>query len=195
MTNENLVNLCASATSGFISRVICHPIDTCKAKLQSIDSFKGTFDVARKTIQSEGVKGLYKGINAALFGGIPGVCLYITTYEACKTYCASHEILKQYPMMSYFGGGMIAETVCCAVFVPVDVIKERLQVQSNRHTSTQYKGGVDAFRTILRQEGLTGLYKGYGATLFSYGPFSAIYFVLYEEVCIVVIVTIIFVTC
>ena len=70
----------------------------------------------------------------------------------------------------------------CAIFVPVDVVKERLQVQSNRGDS-MYKGSVDAFRTIIKQEGLRGLYKGYNATIFSYGPFSAIYFVLYEEVC------------
>jgi hypothetical protein len=37
-------------------------------------------------------------------------------------------------------------------------------------------------RTIMRQEGYRGLYKGYFATLFSYGPFSAIYFAWYEEV-------------
>ena len=65
--------------------------------------------------------------------------------------------------------------------MPVDVVKERLQVQSNR-TDSAYKGSIDAFRTIIKQEGLRGLYKGYSATLFSYGPFSATYFLLYEEV-------------
>jgi hypothetical protein len=70
----------------------------------------------------------------------------------------------------------------CAAFVPVDVVKERLQVQSSYKSAFQYSGTIDAFRTIIKQEGLRGLYKGYGATLFSFGPFSAIYFMLYEEV-------------
>jgi hypothetical protein len=76
-------------------------------------------------------------------------------------------------------------SICsCAIFLPVDVIKERLQVQSNR-PETPYRGSLDALRTILKQEGVRGIYKGYGATVFSFGPFSAIYFVLYEEVRVV----------
>jgi hypothetical protein len=63
----------------------------------------------------------------------------------------------------------------------VDVVKERLQVQSNR-PERQYAGSLDALKTIVREEGVRGLYKGYTATVFSYGPFSAIYFPLYEWV-------------
>lgn len=83
----------------------------------------------------------------------------------------------------------------CVVFVPVDVIKERLQVQVSASTSSAgsklasyevalpvYKSSLDALMQICRQEGLLGIYKGYGATLLSYGPFSALYFFLYEEV-------------
>lgn len=77
---------------------------------------------------------------------------------------------------------MAAEAACCTVFVPVDVVKERLQIQSNQQSTTHYKGSLDAFRMILRREGLRGIYKGYWATLLSYGPFSALYFLLFEEV-------------
>lgn len=72
------------------------------------------------------------------------------------------------------------------VFVPVDVVKERLQIQkssglSPSSTLPQYRNSWDAFRVTLSQEGLRGIYRGYGATLLSFGPFSAIYFTLYEE--------------
>ena len=83
----------------------------------------------------------------------------------------------------------------CVVFVPVDVVKERLQVQiqiplgAESHTPKNpigglpmYKGSLDALIQICRQEGLKGIYKGYAATLLTYGPFSALYFFLYEEV-------------
>lgn len=70
------------------------------------------------------------------------------------------------------------------MFVPVDVVKERLQVQRKGVTdpSMNYKGSVDAVRTIMRNEGLRGIYKGYGATLLSFGPFSAFHFLFYETV-------------
>lgn len=63
----------------------------------------------------------------------------------------------------------------------MDVVKERLQVQSNRQ-DLNYKGNIDAFRTIFKEEGLRGIYKGYGATLLSFGPYSALYFLFYEKV-------------
>lgn len=69
----------------------------------------------------------------------------------------------------------------CGIFLPVDVIKERLQVQDLKR-SYKYKGSADAFATIMREEGVRGLYKGYVATIYSFGPFSAIYFALYEKV-------------
>jgi len=78
----------------------------------------------------------------------------------------------------------------CVLFVPVDVVKERLQVQAAIPKGTPssnpksmpiaYKGSLDALQTILRTEGLGGIYRGYGATLFSYGPWSALYFCFYE---------------
>lgn len=82
-----------------------------------------------------------------------------------------------------FGDGFITTTtvaVACIVYVPVDVIKERLQIQqyygSQPTTTTMnarmdhgmyYKNGSDALYKILRQEGFYGLYLGYGATLAS----------------------------
>ena len=84
--------------------------------------------------------------------------------------------------------GMVAEAISCVVFVPVDVVKERLQVQSPlsssdpNHKIISYRNSFDALIKISDSEGLRGLYKGYSATLLSYGPYSAIYFMLYEIV-------------
>lgn len=50
-------------------------------------------------------------------------------------------------------------------------------------TLPNYRGSIHALRTIFKEEGVRGVYRGYGATLFSFGPFSAFYFLFYEEVC------------
>lgn len=81
--------------------------------------------------------------------------------------------------MVYFLGGMFAETISCVVFVPVDVIKERLQVQSNLKTF-YYKNDLHAIASICNSEGFRGIYKAYGATVMSFGPLSAFYFTFYE---------------
>ncbi len=75
---------------------------------------------------------------------------------------------------------MAAETVACILFVPIDVIKERLQVQSTLRTY-KYEGDIDAIRVIARTEGIRGLYKAYPATVLSFGPYSALNFLFYEK--------------
>ena len=35
--------------------------------------FRGTFDAFARTHRSEGIRGLYRGVDVATFGGVPGV--------------------------------------------------------------------------------------------------------------------------
>lgn len=56
-----------------------------------------------------------------------------------------------------------------------------MQIQSSRASGTFYASGWDALRQIRKGEGITGLYKGYWATLASFGPWSALYFMFYER--------------
>ena len=44
-----------------------------------------------------------------------------------------------------------------------------------------YRNDVDAFKQIRKTEGIRGLYRAYGATVISFGPFSALYFMFYEK--------------
>jgi hypothetical protein len=111
MLSENAVNLTSSSLAGVIARSICHPIDTCKAKLQSGNTFNGLSDLITKTLRTEGIRGFYKGVGAALVGGIPGVCLYISTYEASNKALAQYSSISSNPFMSYFISGMLAEVV------------------------------------------------------------------------------------
>ena len=76
----------------------------------------------------------------------------------------------------------------CILFVPIDVLKERMQIQRIRRDGTAmvpnqtfYRNTPDAIRQIMQYEGIRGVYRGYGATVMSFGPFSALYFLFYEQ--------------
>lgn len=77
------INTLGSTTAGFIGRTICHPIDTLKSRLQSLEysSYNSISQILKSTFHEEGWKGLYRGYGIVTFGGIPGVCIYLTSYE------------------------------------------------------------------------------------------------------------------
>jgi hypothetical protein len=73
-----------SAGAGFISRLIVHPIDTCKTQIQTAKSHQPIGKIFKNVLKHEGVSGLYRGLGAALLGSIPGACIYISSYEVCN---------------------------------------------------------------------------------------------------------------
>lgn len=75
---------------------------------------------------------------------------------------------------------MIAEAISCIFWVPIDILKERLQVQSNLK-SYKYQNTFDAIRQIYKKEGFFALYRAYGATLLSFGPYTGIHLALYDK--------------
>lgn len=96
---------------------------------------------------------------------------YLCGYEFAKKKLtqSKNENIPEFAV--YFTAGMLAETFACIIYVPVDVIKERLQVQSNDavkgggNAKHYYRGSYDALTKIMKHEGLRGIYKGYLATL------------------------------
>lgn len=176
--SSELVSVMLGSTfSGMLARVPCHPLDTIKSRIQSGSSSGSILSVARGIVRAEGVRALYRGFGVAFVASAPASCLYFSAYEVAK------RELGDGGVGVHLAAGLFAEAVSCVLFVPIDVLKERLQVQVQGGASpVYYRNARDAVRQIVRSgEGLRGLYRGYGATLVSFGPFSAVYFALYEE--------------
>ena len=189
-SNNIISNALGSAAAGIIGRIATHPLDTAKARLQSLSgaSYRGSADVLIQTFRSEGIRGLYRGFPTVIAGGTPGTIIYLCGYDIFKdrlsaTFSQPKNGQKNdESFVVHFTAGILAETVACIIYVPVDVIKERLQIQ-NPKDSVQYKGGWDALVKICKTEGPLGIYKGYGATLASFGPFSALVSIYACHIC------------
>lgn len=82
--------------------------------------------------------------------------------------------------------GFIGDFAASTVYVPSEVVKTRLQLQGRYNnpyfaSGYNYRGTTDAVRTIIRTEGFSALFYGYGATLWRDLPFSALQFMFYEQ--------------
>lgn len=79
-------------------------------------------------------------------------------------------------MQKIIAGGCAGATACVGTF-PLDLIRTRLALQT---TQRRYSGIANCARTIFREEGVRGLYKGLGAAFLSTIPATAINFTTYE---------------
>eukprot|EP00948_MAST-09A_sp_MAST-9A-sp1_P002513 g2513.t1 len=203
-----LLTSMASVIAGSCGRLSCHPLDTCKAVIQvnqtpstqtqanasaakflRLSSLPSTF---QHIFQREGVAGLYRGFPITIVGSVPALWLYLYVYEQAKNgidnlFIPSSSSLSNNSRTTKpsftgpFIAGLIAESVSCVFWVPIDVVKERMQIQGIAGRQTYYRNSWHALTTIGQKEGLTGLYKGYFATIASFGPYSALYFAFYEQ--------------
>ncbi|KZT73964.1 mitochondrial carrier [Daedalea quercina L-15889] len=83
-----------------------------------------------------------------------------------------------YSMIAGAGGGLVASVATC----PLDVIKTRLQAQRHAHGTNSYEGVVATFKSVLKHNGIRGLYRGLGPTILGYLPTWAIYFAVYDGI-------------
>ncbi|KAL6301963.1 mitochondrial NAD transporter [Sparassis latifolia] len=81
-------------------------------------------------------------------------------------------------MLAGAGGGLVASVATC----PLDVIKTKLQAQQAINGQKGYKGVVGTVKSILRHDGIRGMYRGLGPTILGYLPTWAIYFAVYDGI-------------
>jgi hypothetical protein len=68
--------------------------------------------------------------------------------------------LKTDSMWQLFAFSALASCTAELATVPIDVVKVRMQLQGELGSTAKYKSSLHAFPTILREEGIAGLYKG-----------------------------------
>jgi hypothetical protein len=131
--------------------VVSHPLDTIRVRVQlSKNPNIAMLDVLRSTIAREGVQGLFKGLYT------PVVCVGLwKSLIFCGHSAVVHESDDR--ASSQFIGGMAGGTLGLVVVVPMENIKCRAQAQKHRSTNAlEYQ----LARTIFRESGFAGLYRG-----------------------------------
>lgn len=141
--------------------------------------YGGPIDVAKQVLRSEGgIRGLYKGLMPTFAREIPGNATMFGVYEALKQYIAGGSDtsgLSQGTLM--MAGGLAGGAFWVSVY-PTDVVKSVIQIDDFKNP--KYSGSIDAFKKILKSEGIGGLYKGFGPAMARSIPANAACFLAYE---------------
>lgn len=103
--------------------------------------------------------------------------MYFTAYETAKRQLQPSKGLNDKSIWVYSLSGWIADLVGLIIWVPMDLVKQRLQVQQN-NLGVRYKNSYHAIYQIYLDEGIRGLYRG--ALIGAFSFYGAVYFPVYE---------------
>ncbi|KAJ1340965.1 hypothetical protein BSLG_004438 [Batrachochytrium salamandrivorans] len=147
--------------------------------LYQVTPLRGSFPVALHIIRHEGVLGLYRGLLGTLLREVPGGAAWFGVYElTINTFIRYYPELKSKdslsPLSLAFAGALAGVAYNSALF-PADVIKSRQQVNTGGRT-----GFFDIGHELYKAEGVRGLYRGFGITIFRAAPVSGAIFLTYE---------------
>ena len=122
---------------------------------------------------------LYSGLSPTLVGLTLTWSIYFSAYDGAKAY-AKDAFPSLTPDAIHMGSAVAAGILTDVVAAPIWVVKVRMQTQGMGGRSLAYPSITAAFRSIVANEGLKGLYKGLLPTLLGVSH-VAIQFPVYER--------------
>uniref|UniRef100_A0A2P2KAK5 Uncharacterized protein MANES_02G058000 n=2 Tax=Rhizophora mucronata TaxID=61149 RepID=A0A2P2KAK5_RHIMU len=166
--------------------VALYPVSLVKTRLQvaSKDTVeRSAFSVIRSILKTDGIPGLYRGFGTVITGAIPARIIFLTALETTKV--AAFQLVEPFkfsePTQAAIANGiagMMASLCSQAVFVPIDVVSQKLMVQGYSGHA-KYNGGLDVARQVIKSDGIRGLYRGFGLSVMTYSPSSAVWWASY----------------
>ena len=185
-----LALIAAGAASGSVTSLALTPIELIKCKMQV--PVEAGHPPPRPTaliatvFRQEGLIGFWRGQtgtliretggSAAWFGGYEGVSSLFRKYNSSSSHTDSLAVWQQ------LVAGATAGISYNFLFYPADTIKSRMQTEdiSRLPANGERQTFWNVTRSVWRQQGLKGMYRGCGITCVRSAPSSAFIFSVYE---------------
>jgi len=163
-------NITAGGVAGSLSLCFVYSLDYARTRLAndakvtakdgtSSRQFNGLIDVYKKTLQSDGIGGLYRGFVISCVGIFVYRGMYFGMYDSLKpillgddaglmaSFCLGYGVTVGSGLMSY----------------PIDTIRRRMMMTSGQ--AVKYNGAIDCASKVIKSEGFMSLMKGAGANV------------------------------
>ena len=168
----------SGSACGLISSVIQCPTELIKIRLQlySRDAFSGTWDCLLKTYKLGGIPGLFQGMNTTLGREVPAFGMYFYSQKIAEDYLNTFHLN---PYLSSCIAGGFAGTCSWSCTYPIDLAKTEIQMAAYQ-SSKKHRSFVNVIRRIIKNHGVSYLYRGLGTTIFRSLPVNAVLFPVYK---------------
>lgn len=154
----------SAAVGGCAGEILSLPMDTAKVRMQVANSsggqklgFGGTL---KNVVANEGITAPWKGLTAGLHRQLLFCTFRIAMYSPVRDLICTEEEKSAPPLFKKISAAMTTGALGMCIANPTDVVKIRLQASRGVGGQQRYSGAIDAYKTIIRDEGVLGLWRG-----------------------------------
>ncbi|CRK18336.1 hypothetical protein BN1723_002476 [Verticillium longisporum] len=177
----------AGAAAGAAATTATYPLDLLRTRFaaQGNDRVYASLRGAVAEIyRDEGPRGFFRGLGPGVAQIVPYMGMFFAAYEGFRLHLGALEL-------PWGGGdataGVMASVMAKTAVFPLDLVRKRIQVQGPTRARyvhkniPEYQGALGALRTILKVEGVRGMYRGLVVSLVKAAPGSAVTVWTYER--------------
>lgn len=185
--SQALESFISGASAGAAATAATYPLDLLRTRFAAQGNdriYTNLLTSIRDIARHEGPRGFFQGLTASLGQIVPYMGLFFASYESLRLLLGDLEL----PFGSGDAtAGIMASTLSKTGVFPLDLARKRLQVQGPTRTRyihrniPEYKGVLDTLQTVLRKEGIRGMYRGLTVSLVKAAPASAVTMWTYER--------------
>jgi len=181
-SNKFLKGVIAGGITGGIEICITYPTEYVKTQLQldeKVGKYKGIWDCTKQTVQTNGVRGLYRGLPVLLYGSIPKSAVRFGGFEQFKKLMVDEKgnLSPISRLLCGLGAG-VSEAILAVT--PMETVKVKF-INDQRSANPKFKGFFHGMKTIIAEQGIRGTYQGLSATIMKQGSNQAIRFYVMES--------------
>ncbi|KFP25617.1 Solute carrier family 25 member 48, partial [Colius striatus] len=169
-----------------------------QTRLQAGQGYGSTLNCVLTVYRNESMTGFFKGMS------FPLASIAVYSSVVFGVFSNTQRLLSQLrnsdpahapTLTDVTLASMVAGAVSVGIGSPVDLVKIRLQMQTQPYIKANiklnptvpgfpmYRGPIHCFRTVLQKEGIAGVYRGAGAMLLRDVPGYCLYFIPYTFFC------------
>jgi len=187
------VQMLTGGIAGSIAEIATIPLDTAKVRLQiqgsqlkpgEVAKYKGLLNCVAKVAREEGVSFLYKGLGAGLQRQMVFASLRIGLYDSVRDFYCGKDFQGEPPITKKILAGLTTGAIGITIANPTDVVKVRLQAEGRLPPDVprKYTSVTDAYSKIIKQEGIAGLWRGWGPNVLRNSVINAVELASYDEI-------------
>lgn len=157
-----------AGVSGASGWMFVHPFDVAKVQMQINKEAGATLMSTCKTIiAGEGVRGMYAGLNFALWRQATYTTSRMGLYDVLSGFAAQRSDDGKVSGLMKMGCGVVAggtaATMCCPV--EVGLVRSQADGRLPADQKRNYRGLLDCIRRVSAEEGVATLWRGVGPTV------------------------------